>query len=188
MSALPAASAPGGAPLGFGSTTHRVSHRSPVRPHVAPGTPGVAPSEFGRVPGSPAPPPVGAVTQQGYHINVGARGAPLMMVGMQREVEQLREQLVYQHELAEANAAKVRQLEREAAITTSTFDARQRELQQLLAATREELSKVKEDRDTWQKRAVDAEERASDAQVRVLHSHRVNERRGSSRAAMLFCY
>ncbi len=100
--------APGGAPLGFGSSTHRVSHGAPDRPFSARGMPGVAPSEFPPVAGGPAPPLVGALTARGEHVNGGPRGAPLMVSTLQREVEHLRDQLVYQHELAEASAAKVR--------------------------------------------------------------------------------
>lgn len=63
-----------------------------------------------------ASPPLGAaatavvsiVTASGAHVNAGPRGAPLLIQQLQREVEQLRDELLYQHELAEASAAKVR--------------------------------------------------------------------------------
>lgn len=151
-----------GAPLGFGSTTGRSTHRSPNRPYTARGTTGAAPPEYPPVAGAPLPPAIGALTARGDHVNVGARGAPLMLAQLQRENEILRDQLTYQHELAEASAAKVRLMEREAHVVTTTFDNRKHELEHVLACTREELERVKRDRDQWQERCVAAESRASE--------------------------
>lgn len=90
-------------------------------------------------------------------MNGGPRGAPLLVSQLQREVETLRDQLIYQHELAEANAAKVRQLEREKSVVTTTFDQRSNELQHLLAAAREELGTTRAQCDSWRQRAEVAE-------------------------------
>ncbi len=53
-------------------------------------------------------PPRSVLTATGAHVNAGARGAPLLMNNLQHEVESLRDQLMAQVEINEANAQKVR--------------------------------------------------------------------------------
>lgn len=52
-------------------------------------------------------PPTGQTRPLTGHVNEGVRGAPLMMMQMSRDLDSMREQLQYQHSLAEASAAKV---------------------------------------------------------------------------------
>jgi hypothetical protein len=56
------------------------------RPYSARGLGAAYPSEFSPVPGGVQPPPVGALTARGDHVNGGPRGAPLMVSQLQREV------------------------------------------------------------------------------------------------------
>jgi len=160
---------PGGAPRGFLSTTHRSNHTSPVRPYSARGVSAI-PLEFAPVPGGTLPPPVGTLSLRGDHVNGPQRGVPLLVSGMQKEVEMLRDQLVTQHELAEANAAKVRQLEHEKEITVGTFDTRSNELMHLLSCTRDDLSSTRAALEQTRLRAEAAEARGDELerQVRAL--------------------
>jgi len=108
---------------------------------------------------------VSIVTATGAHVNSGARGAPLLVQQLQKEVESLRDQLLYQHELAEASAAKIRQLEHEKEVATGAFDDRSHSLEHLLAEAREELRNMRAERDSWCARAEGAEARCAEMEA-----------------------
>lgn len=119
---------PGSSPVAFG----RNSNTSPLRSAaLAPApTPGII-TNTGLMPDRASSPPgcsLGASTNRTGsparsrpgtgttaassgtgHINTGARGAPLMMQQLTRDLEGARDQLLAQNQLAEASAAKVRQ-------------------------------------------------------------------------------
>ena len=102
----PASSLP--ARPGFGSTTERVF---PLRDRAGYVGTGMGSNHHGHVGARPMTSvPTG-------HVNNGMRGAPLLMQNLQKEVEQLRDQLMYQHHLAEASAAKVRAVGRQTCVS-----------------------------------------------------------------------
>lgn len=84
------------------------------------------------------------------------------MQHLQREVEALRDQLVYQNELAEASAAKIRQLEYEKEVHTGAFDGRSNELGGQLAEARLELEATRKEMSEWRQRAEAAEARVEE--------------------------
>ncbi len=136
---------PGSSPVAFG----RNAATSPLRSAslVTSPTPGVIP-HTGLVDRSPSPSPGGGpasaspspvrsrpatATPAGPnpgtgHVNVGPRGAPLMMNQMARDLEATRDALMAQNTLAEAGAARVRQLEREKELLVAAFDTKTAEL------------------------------------------------------------
>ncbi|KAL6756783.1 hypothetical protein V8C86DRAFT_2641239 [Haematococcus lacustris] len=175
---------PGGAPQGFGSTTNRSMYVSPDRPYSARGVPSL-PLEFPAVAGGTPAPLVGALTARGEHVNGGSRGAPLVINHLQREVEVLRDNVVYQHELAEANAAKVRQLEREKEVVTNTFDTRRSDLEHIIATTRDDLAAARADRDDWRQRAERSEARTAELEAeRTQLSNTISEDRSTTLTAL----
>lgn len=101
------------------------------------------------------------VTGMGVHVNAGPRGAPLMMQRMSKELETLRDQLLYTHEVAEGSLGKVRSLEREKDVLVSTFESQVKALSHQLADTQEELRCIRQERDSLQQRVNSAESRVS---------------------------
>ncbi|GLI64110.1 hypothetical protein VaNZ11_007285 [Volvox africanus] len=180
---------PGSSPVAFG----RNSNTSPLRsaalvpaptPGIIPNT-GLVPDRAGSPPGgvgnsgastnrtgSPARSRPGTGTTPGGsagtgHINAGARGAPLMMQQLTRDLEAARDQLLAQNQLAEASAAKVRQLEREKELLVAAFDQRVAELQSSLLVARQDLGSARHEAEEQRKRATEAETRITELELKA---------------------
>ncbi|GIL72118.1 hypothetical protein Vretimale_492 [Volvox reticuliferus] len=202
---------PGSSPVAFG----RNSNTSPLRsaalvpaptPGIIPNT-GLVPDRAGSPPGgvinsgastnrtgSPARSRPGTGTTAGGsagtgHVNSGARGAPLMMQQLTRDLESARDQLLAQNQLAEASASKVRQLEREKELLVAAFDQRVAELQSSLLVARQDLGSARQEAEEQRKRAIEAEARITELELKahVLQSTLDGER-GTVMTALKECH
>ncbi|GFR40226.1 hypothetical protein Agub_g794 [Astrephomene gubernaculifera] len=123
------------------------------------------------------------------HVNAGTRGAPLMMQQLTRDLEAARDQLVMQHQLAEASAAKVRQLEREKELLVAAFDQRVSELQSSLMVARQDLSAARADAEEQRRRATESEARVTELEQRTQQlQSTLDGERGTVMTALRECH
>ncbi|EFJ52451.1 hypothetical protein VOLCADRAFT_115928, partial [Volvox carteri f. nagariensis] len=106
-----------------------------------------------------------------------------------RDLEAARDQLLIQNQLAEASAAKVRQLEREKELLVAAFDHRVSELQSSLLVARQDLNSARQDAEEQRKRATEAEARITELEVRA-HSLQstLDGERGTVMTALKECH
>ncbi|KXZ44324.1 hypothetical protein GPECTOR_69g417 [Gonium pectorale] len=123
------------------------------------------------------------------HVNTGSRGAPLMMQQLARELEGARDQLLAQNQLAEASAAKVRQLEREKELMVAAFDQRVAELSNALLSAQTDLRSTRADAEEQRRRATEAEARVTELELRnhALQST-LDSERGTVMTALRECH
>ena len=149
---------PGSSPVAFGRNTgtsplrNSTLNPSPV-PGVIPHT-GMVPERSPSPSPSPArsrPPTASSPNPGTGHVNAGSRGAPLMMQQLTRDLESTRDQLLAQNQLAEASAAKVRQLEREKELLVAAYDQRTSELHSSLLVARQDLAAARAEVDELRK-------------------------------------
>ncbi|MEW5310692.1 MAG: hypothetical protein WDW38_002463 [Sanguina aurantia] len=134
---------------------------------------------------APPAPPTGHTRPHTGHVNEGVRGAPLMMMQMSRDLDSMREQLQFQHSLAEASAAKVRQLEHEKAVVNSTFEHRVNQLEAQLSATRSDRESSRSHSTKLEMDMADLRAQARElAQANALLTETMDRERGSMIAAL----
>ncbi|GAX78783.1 hypothetical protein CEUSTIGMA_g6220.t1 [Chlamydomonas eustigma] len=158
---------------------------SPPRGHSVTARPIWTP---GRTPRSPAAAAAAAATAaasalsaSGIHVNGGLRGAPMLIQHLQKEVETLRDQLTFQNELAEASAAKIRQLEYERDINTGAYTSHSNDQASQLSNTREELAQAQADIERWRSRAELAEAKCAELENRTYQLDKtVNDERATT--------
>ncbi|KAG2428600.1 hypothetical protein HYH02_014302 [Chlamydomonas schloesseri] len=123
------------------------------------------------------------------HVNAGSRGAPLMMQQLTRDLESTRDQLLAQNQLAEASAAKVRQLEREKELLVAAYDQRTAELHSSLLVARQDLAAARAEVDELRKRAHEAEARVTELEHRnAALQHTLDGERGTVMTALRECH
>ncbi|GLC34566.1 hypothetical protein PLESTB_001247700 [Pleodorina starrii] len=200
---------PGSSPVAFGRNTNTSPLRSAAL--VSGPTPGLIPNT-GCMPERPASPPGGGASSNRTasparsrpgtgtpgggggsgatgHVNAGTRGAPLMMQQLTRDLEAARDQLQLQNQLAEASAAKVRQLEREKELLVAAFDQRVSELQSSLLVARQDLGTARLEAEEQRKRATEAEARITELEIKT-HSLQstLDGERGTVMTALKECH
>eukprot|EP00198_Chlamydomonas_reinhardtii_P012642 XP_001701979.1 predicted protein [Chlamydomonas reinhardtii] len=112
-----------------------------------------------------------------------------MMQQLTRDLESTRDQLLAQNQLAEASAAKVRQLEREKELLVAAYDQRTSELHSSLLVARQDLAAARAEVDELRKRAHEAETRITELEHRN-HSlqHTLDGERGTVMTALRECH
>lgn len=90
-----------------------------------------------------------------------------MMQQVTKEVEALRDQLLFQNQMAEANASKVRQLEKEKELMVQAYEQKVTELDSALRQARQELRGAGSERSHSHTRAVTAEGRVDELEEQV---------------------
>eukprot|EP00798_Chlamydomonas_sp_ICE-L_P029287 gene29288-12531_t len=108
-----------------------------------------------------------ALARTGAHVNAGVRGAPVIMHAIQKEVEMLKEKLLYQHSMAEASAEKIRMLEYDRDMTSGAFGDRAQDLQHMLSSQQEMIKNLTVERDHFKMRAEVAETKLGSLEIKA---------------------